>query len=149
MPFSPSSASKKNWHNFWQDDMTGWLSFKTLIFLSVGLSSDYAEDLRLSFNGRWHILDSVWLFCVCIYIHIYVRTGRGAKGTLIIDCWLSVFESLSYNRDDNANQTARGHIQSLVSDFTYMLLIAGNSKAIPGKESLYTCPVSHIICLKI
>ncbi|XP_076192303.1 protein YIPF7 isoform X2 [Aptenodytes patagonicus] len=37
----------------------------------LDLSSDYAKDLRLSFNGRWHILDSYGCF-VCVYIYTYI-----------------------------------------------------------------------------
>jgi len=56
-----------------------------------------------------------WIVCGCfVYmcVYIYVCTGKDVKGTLTIDCWLSGFESLSYNRNDDANQTARGHLQS-------------------------------------
>lgn len=76
---------------------------------------------------------------VVLCVYLYVCTNRDVKGTLIIDCWLSGFESLSYKRDYDANQTAKGHMQSLVSDFTYILLIAGNSKAILRK-AYYVVP---------
>lgn len=94
-----------------------------------------------------------WTVCscfvyICISVYIWVCTGGDVKGRLTIDCWLSGFESLSYNGDNDANETARGHLQSLVSDFTYILLIAGDSKAIPRKESLCVCPVSHDFLLK-
>lgn len=91
----------------------------------------------------------VFPVCVCICMYVYVLAGMLKAGTLTIDSWLSGFESLGYNRDHEANQTARGSPWSLVPVFTSLLLIAGISKAIPGKESFYTCLFSPFFGLKI
>lgn len=128
--------------------VTWWLSFKTLTFLSVDLSTPYTEDLHhiLVAGG---IYRTVYIY-VCVYICIYVNVLAGVLkvGTLITDSWLSGFESLSYNRDHEANQTTRGSPWSLVPVFTSSLMIGGISKAIPGKESLYSRLFSHVFLLK-
>lgn len=81
------------------------------------------------------------VFSLCVYIYAYIcvcMAGMLKAGTLTTDSWISDFESQSYNRDHEANQTSRAFLQSLDPAFTSLMLIAGISKAIPEKEALYT-----------
>lgn len=78
-----------------------------------------------------------WAVDVC-FMYKYLCTGTDAKGTVTVS-WFSGFESLSYNREDDATEATRRHLENLVSDLTCVMLIA-------REESLYACPLSPILC---
>lgn len=131
--------------------ITWWLSFKTLTFLSVELSNHYTEDLHhLLVVGGIHRTVYGCFFCVCVYMRICVCTGRDVEERYTDNRQVLIwFWVISYNRDHDANLTARESPLNLVPVFTSSVLIAGISEATPGKESVYTLLFSHVFCLKI
>lgn len=116
--------------------VTWWLSFKTLTFPPANLSNHCTEDLHhLSVvGGMYRTVCGVFSVCVCVYIFIYVNVLAGVLMAGVL--WLSGFESLSYNRHHEANQTTRGSPQGLVPVFTSLFQIAGISKPY---HSMHVC----------